>query len=561
MTKHTRIIDKEADSSGQKMSGKKTNLLLICLLTLFNLYVYVSHFKNLAVFVYSDSANYAVLARRYAEFNFDRAIHAWWLPFYPFLGGIAYHFTQNAEQALLYVSILSGVLIVIPVFLLMYEVTRDRLISAAAGLLVSFNPSIVKHVSSLLVENLYTFMLTLSIYLAVITLKYEKYYLAAILGISFGLAFLTRNEAIVFLFIYLLFGALLFVFKLIQQRKWSVFKDKLVKLELLTLICFILTLTPYYGLLSYKFGYIGLKTRDNAAKNSYNPVNFRFNNQTTYAQDVWSVDTPNFKSPFFSTAPKPRKFDVELDDLINGSRIRFSIYMKYFRADFSQQFLLFVLFGYFASLIFFFWTDKKLIFLSLLPILGSFVIMPFLPGAERRYLLWIYPYFYIFLSLGIYIARKIAPHYVLKILIYLLFLIFLYKTLNTYIEVLPNVDAGSRAMYDSTGYKEVGEYIKSLDVANPRIMSRREAISFYAGGETIFTPGQHFSKKELYDYLKIWKVNYIVANIENIGDSEGMMFLMRDEKLPGWVKPVKVFGEGKWRIIVYEFLNDVPFDK
>src|SRR3990167_8159850 len=139
MTKHTRIIDKKADSSGLKMAGRKTNLLLICLLTLFNLYIYLSHFKNLAVFVYSDSANYAVLAQRYAEFNIDRAIHAWWLPFYPFLGGIVYHFTQNAERALLYVSILSGVLIIIPIFLLIYEITKDRLLAVSTGLLVSFN--------------------------------------------------------------------------------------------------------------------------------------------------------------------------------------------------------------------------------------------------------------------------------------------------------------------------------------------------------------------------------------------------------------------------------------
>lgn len=541
--------------------SKKTDILLVSLLALFNLYVYFSHYRNLTVFVYSDSANYAVLAGRYADFNFDKAIHAWWLPLFPFLGGILYHFTNDVERALLYVSVLSGVLIIIPAYLLIYEITKDKILSAVAGILISFNPTFVKHIRSLLVENLYTFMLFCAAYFAIVTLKYEKYYLAVLLGISFGLAFLTRNEALIFLFIYGIFIGLLILVKFIKKKKIEVFKDKLVKLGLLTLVFFILTVAPYYGYLSYKFGYLSLKTRDYAAQNAYSPMNFRFNNQTTYSQDVWSVDTQNFQSPFFSTPPKPRKLDVVLDDIINGSYIRFFIYLSYFAADFSKTFLALAIFGYLTSLILFFRKEKRLILLSLFPVLGGLFILPFLPGAERRYILWIYPYFYIFLTLGVFNIKKVFTSNLFKIFVYLCFIFFSYKTLTSYFSELPNEEPSTRVKYDSTGYKEVGEYIKTLGTQNPRIMSRREAISFYAGGETIFTPGQHFSKKELYDYLRIWKVDYIIANLENIGDSEGMMFLMSDERLPEWVQPVRVFGEGKWRIIVYKFLIDTPFDK
>lgn len=574
-----------------KLKLDKLNLAMILVLLAYSFFIQLRSFINIPVYVYSDSANYATLASRFAKGDFFGAVHVWWLPLYPLMGGIFYQFTHNIERALLFVSVFSGVLLIVPVFLMIYEVTKDRLLSSIGAILAAFNPVSIRHYTSLLNENLYTLSLILSCCLAVLALKRNNKYLALGAGACFGLAFMTRNEAVVYLIIYWLFCLLslfLIFFNRILPSKITLFslyklpftvvknfifiilklnwrptgliivsirlvrKNIFIQTLLLSLVGFLLAVSPYYLMMSKGFGYLNLTARSKAADNGYTPMYLAFNNQTTYSQDVWSVDTLNYDSPFLKTSLKKVRLELLIDDMINGSIKRSQKYIGIFREEFTDKALFLGVFGFIYSFIVFLFKDRKSILLNLFPLLGALMILPFLPGAERRYSLWIYPFFYIFIFVGIHglkslLRNKFAGGAVLVITFYFFIIVF-----KNYLTALPLAYASSGAVND---YVEIGKFIKDQGKPNPRIMSRREAISYYAQGETIFAPGQYFDKNEFRDYLRLWKVDYIVANMENIGDSKGLAFLMAENQpLPQWLKVLKVYGEGKWRIIIYQVL-------
>lgn len=556
----------------KKIKYNKLNLFIVVMLLAYTIFVQFPSFKNIAVYVYSDSANYASLALRFAQGNFEGAVHVWWLPFYPFLGGFFYRFTQDTDKALLFVSMFSGIFLVVPVFYLIREFTKDTLLSVMGALLAAFNPVSTRHYISLLNENLYTLTLILSCYLAVFALKRNSKALGFVTGVSFGLSFMTRNEAAVFLIFFWLFCLLLILSGFIKgiflnlhplnfvSGGISVVRNNMtLQIMLLSFFAFILTIAPYYLSMSTKFGYINLSARVRAANHFYQPNRLAPDHKTTWAQDIWSVDTLNYKSIYLNTEPKKVKFQAYIDDLIDGSTKRAKKYIGIFREEFGDKTLILMLFGLFYTLGLLIFNkrsdEKRLTLLNLFLIAGPFMVIPYLPGAERRYMLWIYPFFYIFIFIGIYSIKQLLKNKYVGFLITLVTFYFFVLAFNSYLVVLPPAFGTAGSIND---YIDVSEFIKSQNKKNPRIMSRREAVSYYAHGETIFTPDDHIPQEEVRDYLRHWKVNYIVANLENIGTSKGYAFLLEDKsKIPDWLKIIKEYGEGRSRIIIYEVKDNM----
>lgn len=566
----------------------KVNFALIAALLIYAAFVQFPSYKNIAVYVYSDSANYASLALRFAQGNFDKAIHVWWLPLYSFAGGFFYQFTHDIDRALLFVSMFSGIFLIVPVFYLINEVTKDKLLSFMGAILAAFNPVSTRHYISLLNENLYTFTLILSCYLAVFALRRNSKIIALAAGTSFGLSFITRNEAAAFLIFFWLFCLFIIFLELLKgfftgdktHKNSGKIKTKnmkfyplnivlgmlsivrsnsIIQIMLLSMFAFIITIAPYYLFMATKFGYINLSARARAANHFYQPNRLAPGHKTTWAQDIWSVDTLNYKSIYLNTEPKKVKFRAYVDDLIDGSTKRAKKYIGIFREEFGDKTLFLMLFGLFYTFGMLIFSkrpeDRKLTLLNLFLIAGPFIILPYLPGAERRYMLWIYPFFYIFIFIGVYSIKHLVRNKFFGIFIILVTFYFFVFLLKSYLTALPPAFGTAGSIND---YIDVSEFIKTQGKVNPRIMSRREAVSYYAHGETIFTPDDDITQDEVRDYLKYWKVNYIIANLENIGTSKGYAFLLEDKsKIPDWLKVIKEYGEGKTRIIIYEVKDNM----
>lgn len=566
----------------------KVNFALVLALLTYATFVQFPSYKNIAIYVYSDSANYASLALRFAQGNFDKAIHVWWLPFYSFAGGFFYQFTHDIDRALLFVSMFSGIFLIVPVFYLINEVTKDKLLSFMGAILAAFNPVSIRNYLSLLTENLYTFTLILSCYLAVFALKRNSKITALAAGVSFGLSFMTRNEAAAFLIFFWLFCLFIIFLELLKGFLWGnkthknqgkikiknmkfyplnivlgvlriVRSNGIIQLMLLSMFAFIITIAPYYLFMATKFGYINLSARYKAANHSYHPNSLAPNHKTTWSQDIWSVDSLNYKSIYLNTDPKKVKFNAYIDDLIDGSTKRANKYIGIFREEFGDRTLILMLFGLIYSLGLLIFrkrpNEKVLILLNLFLITGPIMVLPFLPGAERRYMLWIYPFFYIFIFVGFYSLKHFLKSKYIGYLITASAFYFFILTFKSYLAVLPPAFG---TLGNTNDYIEVSEFIKKQGNTNPRIMSRREAIAYYAKGETIFVPDDDITQNEVRDYLRYWKVNYIIASLENIGTSKGYAFLLEDKsKIPDWLKVIKEYGEGRTRIIIYEVRDNM----
>lgn len=565
----------------------KVNFVLVVALLIYATFVQFPSYKNIAVYVYSDSANYASLALRFAQGNFDKAIHVWWLPFYSFVGGFFYQFTHDIDRALLFVSMFSGIFLIVPVFYLINEITKDKLLSVMGAILTAFNPVSTRHYISLLNENLYTFTLVLSCYLAVFSLRRNSKIAALAAGASFGLSFMTRNEVGVFLIFFWLF-CLFIIFSELLKGLFSrggigknpgkkiknirpfpldvalrmlniVRSSSIFQVMALSILAFTITIAPYYLFMATKFGYINLDARVRAANHFYQPNRLAPDHKTTWAQDIWSVDTLNYKSIYLNTEPKKVKFRAYVDDLIDGSTKRAKKYIWIFREEFGDKTLLLMLFGLFYTfgvlIISRRSNDRRLMLVNLFLIAGPIMILPYLPGAERRYMLWIYPFFYIFIFVGVYSIKHLLKNRYIGYVITIVTFYFFVLALNSYLIALPPAFGTAGSIND---YIDVSEFIKTQGKTNPRIMSRREAVSYYAHGETIFTPDDNIPQDEVRDYLRHWRVNYIIANRENIGTSKGYAFLLEDKsKIPDWLNVIKEYGEGKQRIIIYEVKDNM----
>src|SRR5690242_12797363 len=95
-----------------------TKLLFLLLVILWLFYVQVDAFKNFSPLLYSDNAIYSSLADKFFQGDFNKAVHMWWQPFFPLMGSLVMLLGFSAPQALFYVSLLSGVLLFVPVFYL-----------------------------------------------------------------------------------------------------------------------------------------------------------------------------------------------------------------------------------------------------------------------------------------------------------------------------------------------------------------------------------------------------------------------------------------------------------
>src|SRR5689334_16457973 len=70
----------------------------------------------------TDGIYYVTLARHLMDGNFNAGLSAYWPPLYPLLAGIASLVFKDVEFAARFVSILSGTLLVLPVYCLTREI-------------------------------------------------------------------------------------------------------------------------------------------------------------------------------------------------------------------------------------------------------------------------------------------------------------------------------------------------------------------------------------------------------------------------------------------------------
>ncbi len=218
------------------MSEKRIILLLF--LTAFCLRLLLYFIFANEVIPNSDQINEILLSRKFASGDLFGVLDTYWAPGYPVLIGLVSYFVNSVVIPAFVVSLIAGSITVPLTYLLVYQSYGKKVALIAASIAVFF-PHLINSVFAIGSENLYTvFVLCSLIYFwKALTSKSRILFLTS--GISAGLAYLTRPEAIGYLFYFIAFAGMFET-----RLKWSLLRRS-IPLIAIFLIGFSLMATPY----------------------------------------------------------------------------------------------------------------------------------------------------------------------------------------------------------------------------------------------------------------------------------------------------------------------------
>ncbi|MDP8236744.1 MAG: glycosyltransferase family 39 protein [Candidatus Erginobacter occultus] len=188
----------------------------------------------------SDSIAYLVLARNifsgrgYSIFGVVHTIHH---PFYPILIGLVNHLFGDLVFSALLVSCVSGILLVVPVYLMAAGMFGRRT-GFLAGLMTALFPIFVYGSVESFSESLYTLLLISGLAAGWLAFKAGGFIRPLFSGIFLGLGFLTHPLGIAFL-------PLVAGFNLLVGRRRDWWRER-IRTALLIVLAFSLTALPFW---------------------------------------------------------------------------------------------------------------------------------------------------------------------------------------------------------------------------------------------------------------------------------------------------------------------------
>jgi 4-amino-4-deoxy-L-arabinose transferase-like glycosyltransferase len=200
----------------------------------------------------SEGAEYARIAENLLNGTGYVGIIAWtgkelWFPpLFPLLIASVTMLTHSSELAGHLISVTTGALLVLPVFLITLHL-YDHTVAYVAALLVAVHPLLVGFGGTVYGETIYMTLVLSGAYWGLRCLTVQKARDFLLAGMFFGLAYLTRPEAA----LYPLLTTFLFASTLLIDRRWQ---WNNIKRVCLLLAVFVIIASPYSAWLSVQTG-------------------------------------------------------------------------------------------------------------------------------------------------------------------------------------------------------------------------------------------------------------------------------------------------------------------
>lgn len=185
-----------------------------------------------------DGTLYVMLARQLAAGNFRSGLSPYSTPLYPLLVSAASFLFGDIVLSGRLVSILAGGLLVLPVYFLIRR-AHGRRVATCGAALVAIHPLLIYYSTEVLTESAYTLFFVCGVYAGWQALSTKRTRPFVLAGLSFGLCYLLKPEAIGF------------VLLLLALALWRGLKSKAAsRKRLLTdclwlLTCFLSLALPY----------------------------------------------------------------------------------------------------------------------------------------------------------------------------------------------------------------------------------------------------------------------------------------------------------------------------
>lgn len=484
--------------------------------------------------VETDTGYYAYLGRNLLSgkgyFDIEGNLNFLLPPLYPILIGLFYFCIKNLALASKLISVFSGALLVIPVYLLAKKFYNKK-IAYLSGILVTIFPPLIYISNIAYSDALYIFFIFLAMYVGWLSIEKKKIIWGIFAGILFGLSYLTRPEGIIGLMIIPLVS-------LIFLRKWRT--KRWLKKLLVLFICFLIIVSPYLGFIYKHTGKVTISYKAG--------IQFEIRND-------FEVYSEEYEKELFELAPNKKRIKIDAyNDALKSKGVFhylakkptwiFKRYVKQFYEESLQLITLFpFIFFIFVSLGLFKDRWDKSRWKKELYLIG-FLLIPLLVyplyTIYLRYIIPALPILIIWMSKGI---CEIEKNLVKKLVVVGVIIILV---LGNFLLVIDPVYGGEN---DPIEHKEAGLWLKEHD-DNPIVLSRKPFVSFYSNGIYIQLPYADY--KDIIDYANYRNVDYIVIDERYVGKLRPQLkFLLNKENIPNELDLVYE-NEGENKILIYK---------
>lgn len=274
-------------------------------------------------------------------------------------------------------------------------------------------------------------------------------------------------------------------------------------------IIFLLVNLPFLGSLSIQFGRPVLTAKDSFLL-SYYPFTIEPDGISTWAQDVWAIDYPNYKSKYYNTSKSFTGYFSKISAPLEALPGRADYYLQYYAHNnlFTDSDVQLLFIGVIAGILLKRTRRFVLYVLSLWSFTFFWIALLMGPGA--RYLAFTFPMVYVGQALAIFglgtFVSSIVPKYKKILLITTV-------TIGSLIFFKYHVDIQGFKYPQHVAYPknkdqaEIGEWLKQEGAEV--FLARTEGISYYSGAKMVYLPAA--TPEEIVKYAKVWGVPYIVA--------------------------------------------------
>ena len=231
---------------GQSQNRRRIlKILLLLLAFAFVLRIFLVLFPEV---IYNDGTEYIRCAKQILSGNWGGSKAP---PLYPVLIALASPLTSNFELAGIWVSVIFGTLVILPVFYLGREIFNEK-VGILSALFAVVHPFLYLSSGSVLTESVYHFLLATAVLFGWHAFRRGRFWDILLFSLFTSLAYLTRPEAIGFLFIFSFWA--LFIHPPQERRQGF----KRVGIAVLAILCFLIFSSPYLYQLREETGRWGI---------------------------------------------------------------------------------------------------------------------------------------------------------------------------------------------------------------------------------------------------------------------------------------------------------------
>lgn len=484
-------------------------------------------------------------------------------PFYPLVSGLVWLLVRELEVASKVCFVVFGSLTVWPVYLLgrrMY----GRPTAWITAALVAVAPAVTSYVYfyGSMTEPLYFFLLFWGIYLAVVAMEKNRWWNYALVGLLFGLSYLTRPEGWMFPVITAVYVV---VARWMQHRKWQWTS---VGHAALMVVAFLIVAAPYLVFLRSHLGYWTLTGKTWMAHAQQRAL--MDGDLIEFDRLSWGLDSTGLEVMYHS----PEKFTQHglLDEIIADSdRFARHVLRNVRQMDsifLSKRVLPFFLFpiiglGLFGTR----WSGRRLrgeaylLSMAILPSLAFLIFtthLRFYLGSVLILLIWAGQGI---VELGKWLADTLRDafsrlpdldrrvrRWEAGIVLALTLLLVSYYAL---IQPAAVADGLGHQRYD---YKSLGEWLGKNSPVDTTIMSRGAIVAIHA--DRNWVPFPHAAYDEVIRYARAHNVEHIVVNGEEFAVMRPELAFLADPALaPAELELVSVYGKNGDATVIYRLVD------